>query len=147
MPISTTRKARRRRAARLSLAGAGMDSGALPGRSSTEYKVYGSTQARVRLAWRLLAAAGALAPLALVHRPHASHRDGVAFLDELVGDALRFRHLRSPRVSVAEELERVVHGEVGRGDGVEIVPAHREGDRRARSHPWAVGGDDGGAAH
>src|SRR5690242_1692879 len=50
-----------------------------------------------------LAAAGAGAPLALVHRLHPGDRDRVALLDQVAAQPLRRRHLPRPRVAGGEQ--------------------------------------------
>ena len=85
------------------------------------------------------------AALALVHRGHAGDRDLPAFLDEIVGQGLRLRHGLCPWVARAQQRGRRLDREGGGIDALELVPADRERDRRARPDAWAVGSDDGGA--
>ena len=40
--------------------------------------------------------------------------------DQICAELLRCRHLRGPRIAVAELPERRVHGEVGRRDVIEV---------------------------
>ena len=78
--------------------------------------------------------------------PAPGDRDGPALLDEGGVERLRGRASAPPMGRARRGGERGVHGEVGRRDVVEVVPADRERHRHARPDPRAVGGDDGGAA-
>src|SRR2546421_5810122 len=60
-----------------------------------------------------LAAAGAGAPLAFVHRLHPGDRGGVAFLDQARAQPLRRRHLAGPRIAAGGQGG----GGGDRGDG------------------------------
>src|SRR5439155_11211966 len=86
------------------------------------------------------------APLALVHRLHSGDGNAVALLDQVRVQTLWRRHVRGPRIAVAELGQGGANGEVGRCHVVEVVPCQRERDGGAWSDTGAVGGDDGGPA-
>lgn len=84
--------------------------------------------------------------LPLVHGLHPRHRDGASLFEEVRTQALRFRHLFGPWISVGQQIEGRVHGEVARRDVVEIVPADRERHRHSMAYfqyidAWRSSGD------
>ena len=71
---------------------------------------------------RRLAAAGAGAPLALVHRLHPGNRDRPALLDQVAAQLLRRWQQIGPRVTIGNQPGRRVHREVGGRDPVRDPP-------------------------
>ena len=70
----------------------------------------------------------------------------MALGDEVGRQRLRRRHLLGPRVGVAERLERGVIGEVGAATRSRGRPTPAGTTRAPGARPWAVRGDDRGAA-
>src|SRR6478672_6962784 len=82
-------------------------------------------------------------PFALMHRLHTSNGNRVSLGHQVGVQRLGWRHLVGPGISPVQQSGRVVDGEVGRGDLINVVPCNWKRHGYPWPDPWAVGRHDG----